>query len=347
MTLNRHIWHIPLCVLLILLHRSGEAETVRLDTYGECVGRYELSLPGSVDFAVTTPEALFKETPHSIRFEDGEEAPHSVFSYNGVFRVTWQVPETDFNRRVEALRKKMAPPSAKANETNDRFEPYDLKRTDLVGWKVQEAAGFETYQGGRIFSFKDFENHDTPTALRKVARVASGFKSRQPYQIPSGAGVCLPYIFIADDGMDDFRKIGVTMRLKDHPDVTIFFLDTKALPSDPKLTSKQNNEFVWGYEYGIGKRIKLNGLTPYRAVKLDGREGVATSATITRDDDSTDYGYLATVQGDPNAPVDTPDLLLLVERNAKYAKGNPPVSAEELDQIAEGIAASIKRRPTR
>ena len=93
------------------------------------------------------------------------------------------------------------------------------------------------------------------------------------------------------------------------------------------------------------KRIKLHGIMPYRSVTLDRREGIATSATITRDDDSTDYGYLATVQGDPSATVDTPNPLLLVERNAKYTNGNPPVSAEELDQIAEGIARSIKRRP--
>jgi hypothetical protein len=149
---------IALASLTCAMHSvSSRAMT---DARQECVGRYELSLPGSVDFAITTPEALLKETPHSIRFEDGEEAPHSVFSYNGVFRVTWQVPETDFNRRVEALRTKMAPANAKASESNERFEPYDLKRTDLVGWKVQEAAGFETYQSGRIFSFKDFENHD-------------------------------------------------------------------------------------------------------------------------------------------------------------------------------------------
>lgn len=172
-----------------------------MGTYAECIGRYELSLPEAVDFAVTAPEALLKESPHLIRFTDGEEAPHSVLSYEGVFRITSQVPQSRFDKRV------------------------------------------------------------------------------------------------------------------------------------------------WGYEYGIGKRIKLHGLMPYRSVKLDGREGIATSATITRDDDSTDYGYLATVQGNPNASIDTPSLLLLVERNAKYAKGNPPVTAAELQQIAEGIAASVKRRP--
>jgi Tle cognate immunity protein 4 C-terminal domain len=346
MNFNCPVRYIFIFSLFIFFYRSGEADAASSNMYVECVGRYELALPGTVDFAVTTPQALFNDIPHPIRFEDGEEAPHSVFSYNGAFRVTWPVPPADFNKRTRILRTKMVQPDSAARANNDRFEPYDLKRSDLLGWKAQEAAGFETYQDGRIFSFKDFENHDTPAALRIVASVASGFRSRQPYQIPSGSGVCLPYLFVADDGRDDFRKIGVTMRLRDHPDVTIFFLDTKALPSDPKLTSKQNSEFVWGYEYGIGKRIKLNGLMPYRPIKLDGREGVGTSATITRDDDSTDYGYLATVQGDPNAAVDTPNLLLLVERNAKYAKGQPPVSAEELNQIAEGVAVSIKRRTT-
>jgi hypothetical protein len=84
---------------------------------------------------------------------------------------------------------------------------------------------------------------------------------------------------------------------------------------------------------------------PYHSVTLDGREGIATSATITRDDGATDFGYLATVQGDPNASVDTPDLLLLVELTATNAKDNPPVSAEDIDGIGKAISASIKRRP--
>ncbi|WP_108506370.1 MULTISPECIES: T6SS immunity protein Tli4 family protein [unclassified Paraburkholderia] len=155
----------------------------------------------------------------------------------------------------------------------------------------------------------------------------------------------MPNVFVADKGTDAARQVGVTFRLKNHPDVTISFLDEKALATDPKLTSRQKSEFVWGYEYGIGKRIKLVGATPYRTATLDGREGVETSAIITRDDDSTDYGYLALVQGDANAPADRPNLLVLVERNAKYAKGNPPVSAEELDLMAKGIAASVRRRP--
>jgi hypothetical protein len=197
--------------------------------------------------------------------------------------------------------------------------------------------------GGAI-SFRE-SSSDSSAARQRTEDVLNGLAIRHANEIPKGDGVCLPDMFIADNGHDSARQIGATFRLKNHPDVTIFFLDEKALAADPRLTSKQKSEFVWGYEYGIGKRIKLEGTMPYRAVKLDGREGVATSAAITRDDDSTDYGYLATIQGDPSAPIDTPNLLLLVERNAQHPKGNPPVSAQELDQIAKGITASIRRRP--
>lgn len=103
---------------------------------------------------------------------------------------------------------------------------------------------------------------------------------------------------------------------------------------------------MWGYDYGIGKQIKLHGVMPYLSVTVDGREGVAASAIITRDDGATDFGYLATVQGDPNAPVDTPDLLLLVERTAANSKGRSPVSAEDIDEIGKAISASIKLRPS-
>lgn len=156
--------------------------------------------------------------------------------------------------------------------------------------------------------------------------------------------MCLPGIFIRDDGGDEGRSIGVTFRLKDHPDVTIFFLDDKASLSDPKMTSKQKNQFVWQWEYPMGKKVKLKGLIPYRSAAMDGREGVATLGEITTFTGDTDYGYLVTVQGDVHAASDTPNLLLLVKRDSHNANGHPPISPEELEKMGESIAASVHRR---
>ncbi|CAE6777652.1 T6SS immunity protein Tli4 family protein [Paraburkholderia haematera] len=313
------------------------------DARQECVGRYELTIPGDVDVALTIPTAFSKPQENPIRFSDDQPATHSVFIYDGTFRITGTMSRADFGSILGGIKTRVSSSTASTDE-NTRFEAIPVGRPDSFAWAGHRAAGFYIYENGRAISFRE-SSSDPSSARQRTEDVLKGLAIRHANDIPKGDGVCLPDMFIADSGNDSARQIGVTFRLKNHPDVTIFFLDEKALAADPKLTSKQKSEFVWGYEYGIGKRIKLDGPMPYRSVKLDGREGVATSATITRDDDSTDYGYLATVQGDSSAPVDTPNLLLLVERNAKYAKGNAPVSADELDQIAKGIAASIRRRP--
>lgn len=309
----------------------------------ECLGRYEITLPGDVEIALSTPDSLSEDVKDPIRFGDGQTAPHSRFIYNGGFTITGNVPQDLFDAWLASTNKSML--SERNSNPARGFRPYPIPLSNASGWIGKSSIGFDLYAGGHIFSYIETGYGGVNAAQLHLDNIAKNFSIRSLFEVPKSRGVCLPYGFIKDDGTDANRQIGVTYRLVGHPDVTIFFLDEKASTTDPKLTSRQENQFVWGYDYGIGKHIKLHGFMPYRSVKLDGREGVATSATITRDDDSTDYGYLATVQGDSNAPVDTPNLLLLVERNAKYAKKNPPVSADELDQIAKIIAASIRRRP--
>jgi hypothetical protein len=313
------------------------------DALQECVGRYELTIPGDADVALTIPTAFAKPQENPIRFSDDQPAVHSVFIYDGTFRITGSMSHADFASTLSGIKTRVASSLASSDE-NGRFEVIPAGRPDAFAWAGNRAAGFYIYENGRAISFRE-SSSDPSVAKQRTQAVLKGLSARNANEIPKADGVCLPDMFVADNGKDSARKVGVTFRLKNHPDVTIFFLDEKALAADPKLTSKQKSEFVWGYEYGIGKRIKLVGAVPYRTVALDGREGVETSAIITRDDGSTDYGYLATVQGDFNAPVDTPNLLLLVERNAKYAKGNAPVTAEELALMAKEIASSIRRRP--
>jgi hypothetical protein len=312
-------------------------------TRTECVGRYELALPGAVEVALSTSASLHGGVKDPIRFSDGQRAPHSRFIYDGGFVITGEVTP-DFYEGYVAPFKKLAA-DADSRDTNG-FASYPIGLAGATAWIGRNSLGFVVYQGGRIYSYTDRANPDLTDAKRHFDKVSGNISSRALYEIPTARGVCLPYAFIADSDQDSNRQIGVTFRLIDHPDVTVFLLDAKAQSTDPKLTSRQKNDFVWGYDYGIGRQIKLHGVMPYHSVTLDGREGIATSATITRDDGATDFGYLAIVQGDSNAPIDTPDLLLLVERTATNAGGKPPVSAGEIDEIGNAISASIKRRPT-
>lgn len=337
----RSRWNLIALALLVCAMQSVSSRAMA-DARQECVGRYELTMPGDADVALTIPTAFSKPQENPIRFSDDQPAVHSAFIYDGTFRITGSMSHADFGSILDGIKTRVSSSSASTDE-NGWFKAIPAGRPDAFAWAGHRAAGFYIYENGRAISFRE-SSSDPSVAKKRTEAVLQGLSARRTNEIPKGDGVCLPDMFVADNGKDSTRQVGITFRLKNHPDVTIFFLDEKALAVDPKLTSKQKSEFVWGYEYGIGKRIRLVGAAPYRTVKLDGREGVETSAIITRDDGSTDYGYLATVQGDSNAPVDTPNLLLLVERNAKYAKGNAPVSAEELDLMAKGIAASIRRR---
>jgi hypothetical protein len=313
----------------------------------ECVGRYELALPGAVEVALSTRESLHGGVKDPIRFGDGQRAQHSRFIYDGGFVITNDVTRDFYEGYIAPFKKLAADADADADSDDvNGFGPYPIGLAGAIGWIGKKSLGFVVYKAGRIYSYTDTGYSNLTDAKQHFDKISENFSSRSLYEIPTGPGVCLPYAFVADNDQDSNRQVGVTFRLVDHPDVTVFLLDAKAQSTDPKLTARQKNEFVSGYDYGIGKQIKLHGVMPYHPVTLDGREGVATSATITRDDGATDFGYLATVQGDPNTPVDAPDLLLLVERTAANAKGRLPVSAEDIDEIGKAVSASIKRRPS-
>lgn len=112
------------------------------------------------------------------------------------------------------------------------------------------------------------------------------------------------------------------------------------MKNQPELTSRQKNEFVWTSEFGAGKSVKLRGAVPWRSVKLDGRKGVGSFGTITRKNDSTHSDYLVAVQGDPDAPTDTPDLLLYVERT------QPPREARRQSRQTRS-RRSVRKLPLR
>lgn len=141
----------------------------------------------------------------------------------------------------------------------------------------------------------------------------------------------------------------MTYRLREHPDVTIFLKDSTASTNPRKevLTAKYRTNDFWG-QYA-GETVKPAWFPVARDVKLAGQGGMATFVRFERKDGTEDYGYLAIAQGDPEAKEDTPDLMLYVIRDAKYAKakGIEPIGKDALLRMAQTIAASVQRRPVR
>lgn len=304
----------------------------------ECVGRYRLTLPSEAEVALTTAKAFTGQQITPIRFADGLIAPLSSFIYDGSFAISKDISQNDFDAFVKQAKDNVAA-SATKPYADQRYTALAVNGAQSFAWKSTRASGFYTYKNGTAISFTT-----RPASDQRTVDALENVRTRAEGEVPSAPGVCLPGVFVSSNQSDYARSVGVTYRLKDHPDVLIFFRDSKALKNQPKLTSRQMNEFVWTSEFGVGKAVKLHGVLPWRSVKLDGREGVGSFGTITRKDDSTDYGYLVTVQGNSDATTDTPDLLLYVERNAAAAQGKTPVTADEIEKIGEEVAASIKRR---
>lgn len=182
----------------------------------------------------------------------------------------------------------------------------------------------------------------------EVLSVLNRFRSRNLYEVPADQGFCIPYGFIAADSGSEKRNMGVTYRLKDHPDISIFFQDFGPNPGpgkrrpDQKMSAKEYVTYFWNMRYGhTFREIKLYG-KGFSYPKIDNRNGVAAFAKFTRMNKDVDYGYMAFVKGD--AATNEPDLLFYVMRDTKQANGKPPMDKDELEKLAEHIVKSIKHR---
>ncbi|QDK18301.1 T6SS immunity protein Tli4 family protein [Leclercia adecarboxylata] len=181
----------------------------------------------------------------------------------------------------------------------------------------------------------------------EVLSLLKRFRPRELYEVPPEPGFCIPYGFIAGDSGHEPRNMGVTYRLKNHPDITIFFQDLGPNPGpgerrpDPNMSAKDYVTYFWNRRYGHSfRKIKLYG-KEFTYPEIDNRKAVAAFAKFTRFSKEIDYGYVAFVKG--TIP-DEPDLLFYVMRDSRQAKGNPPMDKDQLKKMAEQIVSSIKRR---
>ncbi len=169
--------------------------------------------------------------------------------------------------------------------------------------------------------------------------------------MPGAPGLCLPYLFVADDGVGE-RHIAVTYRLKSHPDITIWLQDSNGGPvpkgaNPQRFTTQYDNEFWWRLNYRQHKYLKPIW-RDLRETTLAGIAGHASLMELTRDDDTTDYGYFASARGDAGKEPDPTNLQMFVIRDAKNARarGIEPMGKDEFIKLAQVVAASVKKRPT-
>jgi hypothetical protein len=335
----------------LLISPNTFAANSQADWMAECVGRYQLNIPGEVEVALTTEEGfLTTDLAVHIGFKNGLAAPYSRFIYRGEIDIS----TTMKSEEVALLQKKI---DAKVNtlkkyyienyreDVAQSIKPITLASPTAFSWQAGVVVHQYIYQDNRIFGFIAGEQDSLIENLKLSHLIVDNLHPRPLFVLPKGEGICIPYGFISDDGKPA-RHVAVTMRLIDHPDVEIFFEDQTA-PRPYKTgadlpDAKHLNFLFWKQEARHTKGIEV--LFPgYRNIELDGQTGSASFVEITRSDGSKDYGYAAVVSGDYTAKTDTPQLMLYAIRTASRTKGTP-VSKNELKDMAEKIAASIKRR---
>lgn len=303
-----------------------------------------------------------------FEFLDGQEGRHTDFDYRGKPMISPPLVDGELEtwlsahrtRRKEQVRRNYA----------ERVAPGDGRYTlTTIALDAPHASAWQFY-GSRFDVAVRYGDHllatvvDTGSSDLSVSRqalntFAKSIQPRPTFEVPKGEGVCLPYTFIQDDGQRP-RAVGVTYRLKNHPDVTIWLEDSSAQSNladtgngttsvaqgPDRLSPEYKIQFFWSQDYQSPKAWRH--LWPsFHEVRLDGRKGVASFVELKRQDNTLDYGYLAVVRGDAQAHEDTPDLMLYVIRDAKnaIAKGKQPIDKDELLKMAEAIASSVKRRP--
>lgn len=103
-------------------------------------------------------------------------------------------------------------------EIETKYKRFDLGIPDSIGYGQFHAFIF---RDGRVFSLSaGYNNEDQSLEEKKAAfiKTVQSLRFRKLYEIPKERGLCLPYVFIPDNGDMPF-SISVGMRYADRPNV--------------------------------------------------------------------------------------------------------------------------------
>jgi hypothetical protein len=167
------------------------------------------------------------------------------------------------------------------------------------------------------------------------------------FTLPDRQGVCLPNIFIADDGKT-YRSVRTAFRMKSHPDFLLIVQDSKAVaPSAGRKSPAESlTEFWEQFEYRPNVRNVRSAwhLPKTRPMRLGERAAAASLVRITRNSGVVDIGYLAIAPGTPGPAIDIPEITIFAVRDAALAeqKGVKPIDEEEFVSLVKKIAKSVR-----
>lgn len=362
-------WHRQLILVAAIagwMTGYSHAEDLPAAWKTDCVGRMELRLPGEADVAALVQQefldyAAGKGTSYPVaKLPDGQRAFSTTSSFMGLIAVSHPVDDAAREQFLLAAERRAAAGEKKLKERHGvsvygypaTFERLQTAKQHALAWRIGPSYSVYMDVGKSGLRWGVNSGPDQAPALDEYYQtLIEGVSARPLYTVPSDPGVCLPYVFIRDDGKHG-RSINATYRLREHPDITIWLEDQEAArvqkERNPDLyTATGRLDWFWT-QYFSGRRTAIRSAwrESYKRVKLPAGKGVESFVEMTREDGTQDYGYLLVLRGDPDAKEDQPDLTMYVIRDAANAKakGIEPVTKEQVLEMGRAVAASIRHR---
>jgi hypothetical protein len=362
---------------LALFSAAGLASAAPSTWRAECIGYHVMQVPGDIEYAVQRPPL---ERDWNPKFSDGLGVWRTAFDVDLGSRtadlvqvsISTEVTQRDLEALASARNKALQRTKDRLLELADAAKKFGSNPTSEIE-AAKRVSFFKPFNSGMVSVWQGSEGLNIDaliedriigvdlnlvgTPQQTLDAFLKRYHSREPFKIPQEAGVCLPYAFITGESQP--ASVGISMRLKDRPDIVIYLRDGKDLSvlEPPKSAKAYLSRAVQNFFYGATLANPLDGdLKPFHSITIDGREGLGGFGIVTRQKGSgpeafnneanqdKDWAYLAYVPADKKAARGmSSDLVFKVERFGRFAK--QPMSEKEFRVLVKTIAASIKRRP--
>jgi hypothetical protein len=325
------------------LSAVSHAKSIDWNWKDECVGRYQLSVPGDIEYPIAPYKDLISNSHPFYQFSD--KAPARFHEINGGdILIGDGTKPKNFDLLRDAIAKNAAKLRDDQLEINNKIDAdhiaiIPLKISDAFARRFKEAIELVMLRNNIIFE-KSFYSHEKKYEEQLVAmhEFINSFRLRSSYEMPTTSGVCIPFAFMQDDGKIS-RDISANLRPQSHPDVMITFEDNEYILNNSDLDSNKKALIAMMLDYDSSP--PHSSLAHIHPQTIDGREGAAGFFHLTRPNGQKDFLYLAVIKGTGN---DNPSLVLRIERVAEYAKNQPPISESEFKALARHIVESIRPR---
>ncbi|WP_456282630.1 T6SS immunity protein Tli4 family protein [Cupriavidus sp. JZ107] len=358
---------IPAAALACSPLAFGQAAVASGQWLPECVGRLELQLPGPADQAAWDPVEVAKRIRGDLRrdpparYPDGERAFHVNLGDRGPLLITH--PMSDSQRGVirAAVDSRMTKDGAmlKARDGNDvygtraTFDNLDWAGPGGKAWRVgSQLSAFTTVSDSGLWWKLSTHDSDAKADEEAFASLVAGAMPRVPNTVPPKRGLCMPYVFLPDDGVAP-RYVAASYRLKGQPDVIIGLEDKSAAPPNAKLNARMRDpegvsDFFWTHLYQNRREVTSIWRDRYRRTTIAGVKALESFVRLRREDGTVDHGYLVVALGSPHAQGSSSVTLHVIQRSDFARKaGITPLDEASFLALARGIAAKVTPRVAR